>query len=727
MPKQGDDSSDSEKNFDLHNQDHELKPGTSQNVDEVFMDDDDEEEPPATIQERAARTASSVLENEVWMRKGSFDVNQLHQLRELYNTQNKQTEEEDEQALLDALKERNTDELKSLRQVSAVLENFETQPYVEEPVASQSAEQRQISRPRRFLAGAGRYANKLLKKSEDQLDDEEDEELMETEEKDSLTKALGGKTQVKKHKRISREVAKLRFSNPGSAFIDHFNLDDEGKASLELDYSQRSSRKAKVNASDRLRGTRTKPERQEFMSPQKHQIKPVICHNQNGELMVNGEVVADLCDCLQESCTGCFFRCPECGSNKCGPLCRRQRQQFAYCVAEQRQKTVQPAWVQNFHNKMEEKRPLIFLESGAEDQDDSEINTMDRNEDPTSGTTKIQMSIEGIRREHSTQGASTTKLAVLIWLALQNAVHTILIRYSRARDVPEMFFSSVAVFFTEVFKVVVCLYMVCGEARGLFGGVRLIKKQVYDQPWDTLKVCIPAMLYICQNNLFYVAASHLDAATFMIVSQLKIFATAIFSILLLDRKLARIQWISLAVLSAGVILVQLQQGSTKQKEDSRMNPFIGFTSACIACTISGFAGVFFERILKGTAPVSVWMRNVQMCVFSMPAALLGAFLQDGSQIQEKGFLYGFDWVVWFVAFWYGIGGLSVAVCIKYADNIAKNFATSVAIILATLGSVYIFNFQPTLMFVAGAALVIASIFLYSSSTVVTVRPRSSKA
>jgi drug/metabolite transporter (DMT)-like permease len=59
------------------------------------------------------------------------------------------------------------------------------------------------------------------------------------------------------------------------------------------------------------------------------------------------------------------------------------------------------------------------------------------------------------------------------------------------------------------------------------------------------------------------------------VSQLKIFATAIFSILLLDRKLARVQWISLAVLSAGVILVQLQQGSAKQKLDSTMNPVIG--------------------------------------------------------------------------------------------------------------------------------------------------------
>jgi UDP-galactose transporter len=154
---------------------------------------------------------------------------------------------------------------------------------------------------------------------------------------------------------------------------------------------------------------------------------------------------------------------------------------------------------------------------------------------------------------------------------------------------------------------------------------------------------------------------------------------------------------------------------------------LGFTSACTACAISGFAGVYFERILKGSAPVSVWMRNVQMGVFSIPVALLGAFLQDGSQIQEKGFLFGFDAVVWFVAFWYGIGGLSVAVCIKYADNIAKNFATSVAIILATIGSIYIFDFHPNLMFVAGAGLVITSIFLYSSSSVVTTRIRSSKA
>lgn len=107
-----------------------------------------------------------------------------------------------------------------------------------------------------------------------------------------------------------------------------------------------------------------------------------------------------------------------------------------------------------------------------------------------------------------------------------------------------------------------------------------------------------------------------------------------------------------------------------------------------------------------------------MGVFAIPASFAATLIQDGSNLAEKGFLYGFDWVVWLTVLWYGIGGLSVAVCIKYADNIAKNFATSVAIILATLGSIYIFGFVPNFMFSLGALLVIFSIFLYSSSAVI---------
>jgi hypothetical protein len=104
-------------------------------------------------------------------------------------------------------------------------------------------------------------------------------------------------------------------------------------------------RRAKVDASDRLRGTsssiQTRSKSERSIESQFSSAKPIIYHNELGQLIVNNEVVGDLCDCLIENCSGCFFDCPECGSNKCGPICRSRRTQFAYCVAEQRQKSVQ--------------------------------------------------------------------------------------------------------------------------------------------------------------------------------------------------------------------------------------------------------------------------------------------------------------------------------------------------------------------------------------------------
>lgn len=58
------------------------------------------------------------------------------------------------------------------------------------------------------------------------------------------------------------------------------------------------------------------------------------------------------------------------------------------------------------------------------------------------------------------------------------------------------------------------------------------------------------------------------------------------------------------------------------------------------------------------------------------------------------------------------GGLLVAVVVKYADNLLKGFATSIAIILSCIVSVILFDFHISLQFSIGTLLVLASIFLY---------------
>jgi len=321
----------------------------------------------------------------------------------------------------------------------------------------------------------------------------------------------------------------------------------------------------------------------------------------------------------------------------------------------------------------------------------------------------------------SVRGGSP-KAAVLVWLSVQTALHSLLLRYSRARP-NAMYYSSVAVFLTEVLKAIVCLAMMVVEAGGPFEAFMVLVEQVFTQPWDNLRVCIPAILYTVLNNLMYVAASHLDAATFMVTNQMKIFSTALFSVLLLGTRLTALQWLSLVVLFAGICLVQVHPkeaiakkliGAQEMKEDEQ-DPVVGFTAVCIASVLSGFAGVYFERILKESSPVSIWTRNVQMSIFAIPSSLAAVLIADGSSVMKNGMLYGFDYVVWTVVVFYCVGGLSVAVTIKYADNISKNFATSFAILLSMIGSVWMFNFVPNWFFMAGALLVVCSIFMYSSA------------
>ena len=108
------------------------------------------------------------------------------------------------------------------------------------------------------------------------------------------------------------------------------------------------------------------------------------------------------------------------------------------------------------------------------------------------------------------------------------------------------------------------------------------------------------------------------------------------------------------------------------------------------------------------------MRNVQLAILSVPLGLCTAFVKDGSKISEHGFLHGYDSFVWFTVAQNALGGLLVAVVVKYADNILKGFATSVSIIVSGLVSwLLLDDLSPGPGFMAGACLVLAASLLYS--------------
>ena len=191
----------------------------------------------------------------------------------------------------------------------------------------------------------------------------------------------------------------------------------------------------------------------------------------------------------------------------------------------------------------------------------------------------------------------------------------------------------------------------------------------------------------------------------------EILPTAIFSVLLLKKRLSPRKWIALALLILGVAIVQippvsepttlvaikeipskillsrswtswrrigdgaanlLKRSATYEgiEEDDLLehpilNTPLGLTAAVSGCIVSAAASVYFERIVKdSTVPVSLWIRNVQLSFYSLfPALFIGVIFIDGEQIAQNGFFIGYNWVVWTTVVFQAFGGILISLCV----------------------------------------------------------------
>ncbi|XP_060934753.1 solute carrier family 35 member A3a [Limanda limanda] len=302
-------------------------------------------------------------------------------------------------------------------------------------------------------------------------------------------------------------------------------------------------------------------------------------------------------------------------------------------------------------------------------------------------------------------------------LVFQTTSLVLTMRYSRTLQAEgPRYLASSAVVVAEVMKIIACVLLVFKEHNYSLRALNIILRQeILQKPIETLKLAIPSGIYTLQNNLLYVALSNLDAATYQVTYQLKILTTALFSVSMLGRRLGIYQWLSLLILMAGVALVQWPSDSAapsaKEVEDPSTG-FIGVAAVLVACCSSGFAGVYFEKILKESKQ-SVWVRNIQLGMFGLVFGLFGMMTYDGERVKESGMFQGYNKVTWAVVALQALGGLVIAAVIKYADNILKGFATSLSIIMSTVISYFwLQDFDPTGVFFLGALLVITATFLY---------------
>uniref|UniRef100_A0A8C0HKI5 Major facilitator superfamily domain containing 14A n=1 Tax=Buteo japonicus TaxID=224669 RepID=A0A8C0HKI5_9AVES len=273
-------------------------------------------------------------------------------------------------------------------------------------------------------------------------------------------------------------------------------------------------------------------------------------------------------------------------------------------------------------------------------------------------------------------------------LVFQTTSLVLTMRYSRTlKEEGPRYLSSTAVVIAELLKILACVLLVYKDSKcNLRTLNRVLHDEILNKPMETLKLAIPSGIYTLQNNLLYVALSNLDAATYQVTYQLKILTTALFSVSMLSKKLGVYQWLSLVILMTGVAFVQWPSDSqaTAAKEHSAGSQFVGLIAVLIACFSSGFAGVYFEKILKETKQ-SVWIRNIQLGFFGSIFGLMGVYIYDGEQLSKNGFFQGYNKLTWIVVVLQpqGIGSPSVyhAVIVIFLEFFAWGLLTAPTLVV----------------------------------------------
>lgn len=314
----------------------------------------------------------------------------------------------------------------------------------------------------------------------------------------------------------------------------------------------------------------------------------------------------------------------------------------------------------------------------------------------------------------------------MIMLVLQGTALSITLRFSRVK-VGTPYLASVSVFFTEAIKLALCCIIEYRkrkedalENKEPIG--RAMRQHIHEIVNKSLPMALPAGMFVGQQVLLIIAATHLDAVAFQIFSQsFKLVPTALFAYWLLGQHLEAVQWCSIPVLAFGVVLVTINNShhavvrSAAATAAAQHSGPLGYFAGMVACSVSGlssaYAGVYFEKYVKGKHAASLWVRNIQLGIYGVPASLLYAVIKDFRKIHAP--LQGFDSLTWATIALQVFGGLVTGMVVKFCDNILKNFALAVSVILTVLLAVPLFGQWPSTFFLMGVGLVLLSVFMYS--------------
>mmetsp|Transcript_19849 Transcript_19849/g.49655 ORF Transcript_19849/g.49655 Transcript_19849/m.49655 type:complete len:355 (+) Transcript_19849:159-1223(+) len=304
---------------------------------------------------------------------------------------------------------------------------------------------------------------------------------------------------------------------------------------------------------------------------------------------------------------------------------------------------------------------------------------------------------------------SYMQVAILIATCTQNTGYVLLRRFSQG-VLREKASPAAILLVGEIMKLVTSMAMIVRDPEN--SGVQrdLTWRGKFAWWGRTSKVMlVPASVYLTMNMLSFVALARIDAGLFTILAQAKILTTALFGRVMLGKELHERKWRALILVALGAMLITNQRAPAKVGNVDSYDFYVGTAAALLEITLSGAVTVYFERVLKGTTtPHTVWDRNIQL------AAMSGLTFVPIALMETRGqFIFAdFGLVTFLVSFLGALGGILVALCVRYTDSVMKCLATCASIVLTTSLSSLLLGATVDFVIAVGSTIVVVSILNY---------------
>ena len=316
--------------------------------------------------------------------------------------------------------------------------------------------------------------------------------------------------------------------------------------------------------------------------------------------------------------------------------------------------------------------------------------------------------------------SQSTAFLALFALVLQNTSLAILLKLT-FRNEAEPYKPSAVVLVTELTKFAFCSSIAAYQSKQNFMRSFTIRS-------DQWLIFVPSFLYVIQSNLLFFGAKLLPTIVYIVCTQTKILTTALMSRIILGTRFNRVEYASLCFLAVGICLVQRREGDsiTMTLDDNLASETLGMTAVLVASFTSATAGIVLEKIYKGSSQASerdsqgvvaehtIWTRNVQLSLISLPFALLGALWQRSDLLVTFAFTQGFDAYVWGVVVCQAAGGVIIAFVMKFANNVLKCLAVAISICCCAVYSVAIGDLKITTTLFLGMLTVVTSVYIFTT-------------